>query len=224
MTSNMTITIEQYRSRRQRLLADLDEIKADLKELDLEAKVSGFNVAELRKWVDAEHKDKPGKRVADVVDAVLYGEALGHDLGMVPKSDLRKDESPSKEPPHDPETGEIAPPVSQRTRAAAQRFVDSVAKNPGDSVSIEAGGRRTTISNVEGRKEITSEAVAEPAPSKPHILTPSERDPLWEFEHRGMIDAASGQHRVPTDLAGEQLAAWQKGHDEKMAAIRGRAA
>ena len=47
---------------------------------------------------------------------------------------------------------------------------------------------------------------------------------MWEFEHRGMVDAAAGQHRIPTDLAGEHLAAWQKGHDAKMAMIRERAA
>lgn len=201
---------------------DLAEEIAALRDM---ASDTGFDWSRIKALLKAQIQDErdesgDGKRVRDLLkkaDATTaYADVLG--LGQIITQEKNISES------HDPETGEIAPAVLPRTRAAAQRFVDSVAKNPGDSVSIEAGGRRTTISNVEGGKVVKSEAVAEPEPSKPHILTPAERDPLWEFEHRGMIDAASGQHRVPTDLAGEHLAAWQKGHDEKMAAIRERAA
>lgn len=83
--------IDSYRRRRLNLMQSADEIAADIKELDLEAKANGLNVAELKKWVTAEHKNKLDKRVSDVVDSVLIGEALGHNLGNVLNNESDED-------------------------------------------------------------------------------------------------------------------------------------
>lgn len=80
--NNAIERIRSFAERMERLMDELDERKEDLKEVELEAKVEGFNVAELKKWVNAKRKDKVEKRRADVVDAVLYADALGVDLGL----------------------------------------------------------------------------------------------------------------------------------------------
>lgn len=71
-----------FADRYLRLFEAMDETKADLKELDLEVKAYGLNVAELKKWAKAEHADKVAKLAAATADSVLYGNALGHDVGF----------------------------------------------------------------------------------------------------------------------------------------------
>ena len=89
--------IRSYRDRMVNLLSDIAERQEDIKELCLEIKCAGFNAPELKRWATAELKDKVSKRVAEIGDAVTYGEVLGHDLGMVPDNEdrARRDSSES---------------------------------------------------------------------------------------------------------------------------------
>lgn len=81
MTDAQTL-IRAHAQRRANLMESLDELKADLKELDLEGKAKGLNVSEINKWVDAQRKGKTEKRRDTVADAVLIGEVLGIEFGF----------------------------------------------------------------------------------------------------------------------------------------------
>lgn len=106
-----------FRQRLARAYDDIEGAQADAKEIELEAKARGLNVRELKGWVKAERKDKVAKLVADTVDRVMYGETLGHDLGMIPNSRAQVSVEirtvPKDAPPHDPETGEVHAPAPQ---------------------------------------------------------------------------------------------------------------
>lgn len=81
-TSNSAQHIRSLRDRFVTLYGQQDETTADLQELRLEGKSAGLNVREIEKWAKAEHKDKAGKLRDALVDAHLYGAALGHDTGL----------------------------------------------------------------------------------------------------------------------------------------------
>ena len=77
-----------FRDRLVRLLTDRAEIDADIHELKLEVKMAGLNPTELSKWAQAEVKDKTQKRIDALVDAALYGEALGHETGLTSETGI----------------------------------------------------------------------------------------------------------------------------------------
>lgn len=83
--------LQSLARRMERLLDDIDEMRADLKEVELEAKARGLNVSEIKKWVQARRKDRVEKRIDDVAASVLYGEALGFETGF--GGALKSDES-----------------------------------------------------------------------------------------------------------------------------------
>ena len=86
-----------WSEKRRRLFEQRAQLDADIKENGLEGKVFGMNVTAFDKWLKAEIKDantdngKPAKAIekliGQTVDQVVYGESLGHDLGMFQKSE-----------------------------------------------------------------------------------------------------------------------------------------
>lgn len=80
-----------------RMLEEVDERKADLKEIELEAKATGYNLRQFKEWAKAEHADKVQKKVSDVEDAALYGAGLGHEIAIVPDNEKSKDWSGSNQ-------------------------------------------------------------------------------------------------------------------------------
>lgn len=133
----------EYRKRMLRLLDALDEIKADIDELNTEAKAKGEKVPELQRWVKAEHRDKIEKHAASVAAAVSYGEALGHEIGDAPKSEEKKPsqvrkhskESPPSQGPHreTPAPAPAAAVVSPEPEPEASQ--DAPARNGGPAAA-----------------------------------------------------------------------------------------
>lgn len=116
MTNNNLI--RSYSDRLGRLYSELDDINADIREVEAEAKVlHNINTRELRRWAKAEHKDKVEKLTDDIYAAVQYGSALGHEIGITQNFTSQtsgKVLNNSKVPAHDPETGEIIEPDTER--------------------------------------------------------------------------------------------------------------
>lgn len=88
--SNITISIQDYISATRTNMRATADLAADQKDRDLQAKVSGINAAAVKKWLKAEVQDegvenpkKITKLIEATVDQVVYGESLGHDLGML---------------------------------------------------------------------------------------------------------------------------------------------
>lgn len=96
MNSNITISIKDFCDAMRRSFESERDILADRKELELQAKASGINVSAAKKWLKAEVFDdgvQNPKRVArlieQTIDQVVYGESLGHDLGMLQNNEAR---------------------------------------------------------------------------------------------------------------------------------------
>ena len=94
--------------RKLRILRQISELQLDVKELDIEGKAQGLNVPPLNKWLKAQLSDElaanDGKRakkieklVRDTQDQVLYGERLGHDVGIIPDNEKAQHLNGSKE-------------------------------------------------------------------------------------------------------------------------------
>lgn len=96
MSSNITISIKDFCDAMRRSFENERDILADRKELELQAKASGINVSAAKKWLKAEVFDdgvQNPKRVVrlieQTIDQVVYGESLGHDLGMLQNNESR---------------------------------------------------------------------------------------------------------------------------------------
>lgn len=94
--------------RKLRILRQIAELQLDVKELDIEGKAQGLNVPPLNKWLKAQLADelaandgksakKIEKLVRDTQDQVLYGERLGHDVGIIPDNEKAEHLNGSKE-------------------------------------------------------------------------------------------------------------------------------
>lgn len=96
MTGNFNM--KEWQERRRRLFQERAELDLDIKENALEGKAFAVNVPAFDKWLKAEISDehvKTPKRVAKLisqtVDQVVYGESLGHDLGMLQNNAKQSD-------------------------------------------------------------------------------------------------------------------------------------
>ena len=98
MENNVTISVSDFCEAMRRSLEREADLLADRKELELQAKASGINVSAAKKWLKAEVQDsasespkRVAKLIAQTVDQVVYGESLGHDLGMFQNNEARQD-------------------------------------------------------------------------------------------------------------------------------------
>lgn len=108
--SDATTLIISARDRLLRIFAEQDEHAADIREIKLELKVAGLNPAEVVAWARAEHRDKVETKKASVADAVMYGEALGHDVGFM---DLRTRTDQISQPRSVEKSSKVTAPVAQ---------------------------------------------------------------------------------------------------------------
>lgn len=75
--------LKQFAERMERLMDEIDGLKADLKDLRGEAKAAGFNVRALDKLVAIRRKDA-GEQEAELLnDLMLYAHATGTPLDIV---------------------------------------------------------------------------------------------------------------------------------------------
>lgn len=74
-----TQALHSYARRIIAVLDEIDALKDDLKEIEAEARTMlNCNVKALRKWVNAERRDKIAAVVCEVGDLTEYGTILGH--------------------------------------------------------------------------------------------------------------------------------------------------
>lgn len=92
--NEITISVRDFSDRMRTLLREAANLAADRKELELQGKASGINVAPIKKWLKVEVQDEEAARptkinrlIAQTQDQVLYGESLGHDIGIYPDSE-----------------------------------------------------------------------------------------------------------------------------------------
>lgn len=91
--------LRSYVDRMNRLREEIEALQADLKEVETEARVEcGVNVKALRKWANAERKDKVQARIDELNDDAIYGEMLGHKVWNDSNRDQAPPSSDSKKP------------------------------------------------------------------------------------------------------------------------------
>lgn len=95
---NITIGLPELCDNMRRLMRLQADIAAELKEFELQGKASGHNMPAVKKWLKAEVQDegsenpnKIAKLIEQTVDQVVYGESLGHDLGILQNNQHRED-------------------------------------------------------------------------------------------------------------------------------------
>ena len=83
-TGNSTADqLKQFADRMERLLEEIDGLKADLKDLRGEAKAAGFNVRALDKLVTIRRKDAGDQEAELLNDLMLYAHATGTPLDII---------------------------------------------------------------------------------------------------------------------------------------------
>jgi len=90
---NIDRMVQGFHARMSRLLVDIEDMKADLREIELEAKAMGYDAKEIRAWAAAEIKDKTGKRRDKLLLSLTYARALGVDVGIDLNSTHERSES-----------------------------------------------------------------------------------------------------------------------------------
>ncbi|MBP2312326.1 DUF2312 domain-containing protein [Azospirillum soli] len=75
--------LKQFADRMERLMDEIDGLKADLKDLRGEAKAAGFNVKALDKLVAIRRKDASEQEAELLNDLMLYAHATGTPLDVV---------------------------------------------------------------------------------------------------------------------------------------------
>ena len=125
---------------------------ADRKELELQAKASGINVSAAKKWLKAEVFDdgaqnpkRVAKLIEQTVDQVVYGESLGHDLGMLQNNEARPRVEVRNGSNQDAETPEAtvkseADGTLPRTASPAVSRAESLLADPGSAGTTSFAG------------------------------------------------------------------------------------
>ena len=177
--------IARYVDRMERLLSDIADLQADMRELASEIKDTGLKPELVKQVAKLRLADKAKKKAAEIAELQLYGRAAGVQLeldGMPPVE--------RAEPAEKPKRGRGR--TSEALRRAMKNFVNVVAKNPGDSVSLTGpDGVGFSIRNDGGRK------IVEPVGGPAHDAETGEVVEDAERGDRASAAASEDPDRTP---------------------------
>jgi uncharacterized protein (UPF0335 family) len=145
--------LKSFIERIERLEEEKRALGSDIKEVYSEAKGAGFDTKIMRLLIKERRLDKDDRDEQETL-LDLYRRALGMLVDTpLGEASLAKVTKLTDLPPlgdsHRRKRG------AQKVRSAAKEFIDSVAKNPGDSVSITMPGHGgVKIANVGGEKTV----------------------------------------------------------------------
>lgn len=166
--------LRQIVARIESVQAGIDDLNTDKSEIYGEAKGAGFDIKVLKKVVRDRRLDRAERQEQDALYDLYMGALEGSGTPVATRVHARDARSAAAGPAAvepgeagaarapSPASDPPAPAASAKVRRAAKKFVDAVAKNPGDSVTIQSAHAGVRIENVDGRKVVSEVAGLSP--------------------------------------------------------------